>query len=687
MSRPKVPPLLLAVPLLGLARLLPEHGVGLWLRLAAATLVLLLPGRLVARALGRPGAGGAKNRHTPGAAGALSWSCALVAAALAITFAVHGSLDLTLALVLGAGAVALPFSWRSRLRRQFDVHALRGRGVIALAGVGLGIALWSIEGVVHGDAIFHLGRVRKLDELGALSVRAVDEFKDGGLHPGYAFPLWHGWLALVAKLGGVDPTAVLLHESSILAPLALIIAFEAGRAVFRSTWLAAGTVLVQVSLIAFAPGGGGSYATLELPGTVARQLLVPAVIALFFRFVRAPSWQVGATLGAAGLDLAFVHPTYALFVAIPLAGFALARALIAGVDARESAGGLLAFSAPVLLVFAWLLPIVRDTRSHDPSASELARGLRQYRTDLVVHSASSYHLAPGVVARTGAIAVAALILVLLAALAARRRWSAFVLGGTVLVLALELLPLVFPRFSDLVSLSQSRRAAGFVPFAFALVGGAAVLARVAGPLLLPAALAAGIVLQHEFPGDFGTKLAHGGPPVVTWIALWGGVAGLVAAAVLVRSRTTRFGGGRFERAGAVAALSVLLFVLPVAVHGFAHWDAEFTSDPNALSPGLVTFLRTGVPERAVVFADLETSYRISGYAPVYVANGPPTHVADTKANRPYLRRADLQRFVRTGSLAIPRSYHAGWLVLGSGERFRGKATLVYRDNRFRVYRL
>jgi hypothetical protein len=672
----KAPPLLLAVPLLGIARLLPEHGVGLWLRLAAATLVLLLPGRLLARALGRSGA-----------AGALSWSCALVAAALAVTFAMHGSLDLTLALVLVAGGVALPFSWRSRAQRRFDARALRGRGAITLAGIGLGIALWSVEGIVHGDALFHLGRVRKLDDLGSLSLRAVDEFKDGGLHPGYAFPLWHGWLALVAKLGGVDPTSVVLHESSILTPLALVLAFEMGRAVFRSGWLAAGTVLVQVALIALAPGGGGSYTTLELPGTVARQLLVPAVIALFFRFVRAPSWPVGATLAAAGLDLAFVHPTYALFVAIPLVGFALARTLIAGVDARASAGGLVAFGAPVLLVFAWLLPIVRETRSHTPGASELARGLRHYRSDLVVHSVSSYHLEPGVVARTGAIAVAALILVPLAGLAGRRRWSAFVLGGTVLVLLLELVPFVFPRFSDLVSLSQSRRAAGFVPFAFALVGGAAVLARLVGPLLPLGALAAGIVLQDKYPGDFGTKLGRGGPGIATWIALWGGLAALAAATVVVRSRTRHLGGGRLERPGAVAALSVLLFVLPVAVHGFAHWDAGYTQDPNALTPGLVQFLRSDVPKRAVVFADLETSYRISAYAPVYVANGPPTHVADTKANRPYARRADLQRFLRTGSLAIPRAYHAGWLVLGAGERFRGRATLVYRDNRFRVYRL
>src|SRR5437588_5043347 len=96
-----------------------------------------------------------------------------------------------------------------------------------------------------------------------------------------------------------------------------------GRQVFRSLWLAFAVMLAQVAMIALAPGGGGAYTSLELPGTTARQLLVPAVIALFFRFVRDPSWPVACTLAVVGMDLAFVHPTYALFVAMPLLGFAL----------------------------------------------------------------------------------------------------------------------------------------------------------------------------------------------------------------------------------------------------------------------------------------------------------------------------------------------------------------------------
>jgi hypothetical protein len=659
--------LLLGFPLLGIAWLLPEHGFGLWLRLAAATLVLLLPGRLVALALG-----------LRSWSAAFAWSVGIVAAALAITFAVHASLTLTLVLVLVAAAIGGLATSLQAGRGRLSVltraaHETRAKAVCGLIGLALGIALWGNAGIVKGDALFHLGRIRKLDDFGALSLRAVDEFKDGGLHPGYAFPLWHGWLALVARLARVDPTAVVVHESSILAPLAVVVAFELGYVLFRSDWLAAGAAAAQLGIIAFAPGGGGAYTSLELPGTTARQLLVPAVTALFFAMVRQPTWRRAVTLAVAAMGLAFVHPTYALFVGIPLLGYALVRLR----DVRPNAVALASFGVPVLLVFAWLLPIVQETGSHSPDAAEKARALRTYAEDLVVHSPVSYHLAPSLVGRTGAIAVAALVLVPLAGLASRCRWSAFVLGGTVLLLAIELWSRIFPHFSDLVSLSQSRRAAGFVPFAIALAGGAAVLARRLGVLLLPVAVAAGIVLELVYPGDFGRRLAHGGPALATWIALFGGLAGI---AIAWSRRWQRV------RTDWIAGLAVLLFVAPVAVHGFIHWRRGPETDRSALTPGLVRFLRAHVPERSVVFGDLETSYRISAYVPVYVANAPPTHVADTTANDPYGRRDELKLFLRTGSIAIPRRYGAGWIVLRPHERLRGGGRLVYRDGRFRVYR-
>jgi hypothetical protein len=544
-------------------------------------------------------------------------------------------------------------------------------------GVVFGIALWHVAGVVHGDALFHLGRVRKLDAFGDLHIRSVDEFADGGLHPGYAFPLWHGFLALVAKLAGVDPTRVMQHEPSALAPVAFAVAYESGLAVFRSAWLGLGVAAASAAAAALAPGHGGSYATLAQPGTVDRYVLAPAALTLFFLLVREPSWRLAATLAAVGLEVFLVHASTAVFLAIPLVGFAAVRLMLARADLRALSAAFAALLVPAGLALLWLAPIVGETASHSPTTSELRRALAKYGSELDVDSLHRYALRPEVISRGGAIAVAGLVVVPLAALAGRRRWAAFVLGGALIVLAIELLDFVFPRFADAVSVSQARRGATFLPVTFALAGAAAVLARLVGWVVVPAALAAGIALQLVFPGDFG-GLEDGGPAAATYIAAFGALAAVAAVPFFRR---------RIERPGVVAAAAAVAFALPVAVHGFAHWSPADTVDPRALTPGLIEALREDVPKRAIVFSDPETSYRIAAALPVYVANAPPTHVADTNANRPQERRADLLRFLRTGSLAIPRRYGAGWLVLERGQRIVGRARVVYRDARFRVLRL
>ena len=93
-----------------------------------------------------------------------------------------------------------------------------------------------------------------------------------------------------------------------------------------------------------------------------------------------------------------------------------------------------------------------------------------------------------------------------------------------------------------------------------------------------------------------------------------------------------------------------------------------------------------MPEGAVVYSDLETSYRIAAEAPVYIAAAPPSHVADTEKNRPYERRAANIEFFRTGDVAIPRRAGATWLVVDR-KRFDviPQADSVYRDGRYTLY--
>ena len=637
--------------------------VVLYVKLAFATAVVLAPGWLVARALG-----------VQSVSATLGWSLVAVFGALALTFALGSTLALTLlALVivaLAAAAVGITRGWPK-------VAAVPRRGWVFFWGAIVGVSIWIVAPTVQGDGLFHLARARKLLDLDALSLDRVSEFADGSLHPGYAFPLWHGFIALIAKVSGEDPERVVTHLPSILAALAVVVAFEAGWALFRRVWAAGVTAAAQVAMIAFAPGMGGAYVFLSLPATASRQLLVPAALALALESVRSPSVGIVASTAAAGLALAVVHPTYAIFLWIPFVGFLAVRALWERKDLLTGTLALGALFVPAALFMLWLRPIVNDTRSVSPDADELQRAFEQYGSQLVVHSDTSYNLAAEVFTRAGAVAIAALLLIPLAGFAARRRWAAYVVGGSIAVFAVMLVPYLFTSLSDLVSISQARRAAGFLPFAFAFAGGMGVLARLAGPLLLPLALGFGMFLQIVYPGDFEYVLRE---PAPAWIA-WFGVVGAVAALVVgfVRKRPALETG---------AALAAAAFLIPVFGGGLLDWNRPDPPAIEALSPTLVDAVRDDVRAGAIVYSDPETSFRLAAFAPVYIAVAPPGHVADTEKNSPYERARDARRFGRTGDLAIPRGYGADYVVV---DRLRTDLELdlqvVFADDRFTLYRL
>jgi hypothetical protein len=642
-------------------------AVELYLRLAGATAVVLLPGLVLANGLG-----------LPGLSSGLVLGLAGLAACLAVTFVVHGSLWLALGLYGAFGLAALALAIVRRRRPRVGHAEL----LVVLVGIAFGIALWHVAGTVEGDGLFHLARIRKLEAFGNLRLRTVDEFRDGGLHPGYAFPLWHAFLAAVARIGGVDPAEVLRHEPSLLAPVAFAVAYEAGYALFRSVPAALAVVLGSVVPIALAPGGGGSYRVLALPATSARQLLVPAVLALVFSFADGPRPALAAAIACAGLALAFVHVTYAVFVLLPLVGFLVARALLERRDLRRIAAALAALAVPTGAVLLWLLPLAQETASHEPSEQVRCgyqHGIKRYPDQFDVWSCDRFRLAPEVVGRTGSVAVAALALVPLAGLARRRRFAAFVVGGSVVVLVLLLVPTLFVRFADAVSVSQARRAAGFVPLPFAFAAGAAVLTGLARWLVLPLALGAGIGLQLAWPGDFGYRFGGGGPAIATWIAVVGGAAALLVFALVRRPQVE-------EGRGPLVALAAALFVVPVVWHGLAHFDPPGRA--AQLPPGLVRVLRHEVPRGEVVFGDVTTSYLVAADAPVYIAAAPRAHVADTKSNRVRQRARDVYRFLKHGDLAIPRRYGARWMVLDRRRtRLRLHLPKVWSNGRYTLYRL
>jgi hypothetical protein len=612
----------------------------------------------------------------------------VVGLGLAIAFVFGTSILVVVAFLAIVSAVALPFAVV-----EDSAAPLLGRErwpLIAVLGLSVGYAalLWWDAGPLRSDGVFHAARVTKLAELHSLNtLYAVDEFKDGGLHPGYLFPLWHSVDAVIARLSGVDVVTTTLYLPAMLVLLAFVVVYAAGRIVFASSF--AGVALVVVYLVQYGIASElysvstSRLVSLSWPGAAAFFLVGTATVALAFAFIEGRGWRALVPLIAAAAVLTAIHLTYTLFVAVVLGAFVPARLVLArGWDdaTKRAAIAVGAVIVPFLLFLPVVVPVARGSADVNPSAAVRGQELRHFEGNFtkVGHWVA---MPPDAVAHGGPVTAAGLLAIPLAAFASRRVWASLVLGSTVTILAIVIAPPIFTHVSDYLSLAQARRLPLFLPLGFAIVGASTVLSRlrlwgvaVAG--------AAGILLTILYAEE----LRFQGPGWSAIIALVGGVAALVVGAV-ARSR------GRDVGIWALAA--VVALILPVSVRGLATGDKE-PGFSVKLTPGLVAAVRADVPTAAVVFSDPRTAYSLAAYAPVYINASLPGHVALTKANRVHARAHDADQFFR-GRLtdrersAILDRWGAEWVVVDRTKHFPAdylrNLQLVYDDGRYALYRI
>ena len=468
-------------------------------------LLVLLPGWLVARALGQRGA-----------AATFVWALRVPVRRLGgrLRRARRRSGSRSACSPRSAVVAARRRRWRPRSRARRVPRARRARRRARRSASCLGLAALARRGRRSpATALFHEARVRKLVELGDLHLRTVDEFADGGLHPATRSRSGTASSRSSRRSPGSTRRSSMSHEASLLVPLACLRRVGGGR---RRLRLARRRVArargVSSALYCFAAGHGGVVrlaraARRPRRGSCSCRRRSRSSSLVDARRAGRPRGALAAAFGA----LALVHPTYALFALIPLAATpscAVAEWRASGARARR--GGRARRRSSLL----WLRPLVNETARHDPTptrAGARARALRA--TSSSIWSVDRFRARRrALVGRTrrgrgrGARARAAR-----GRSPARRRWGAFVLGGTVAVLALMLVPELFTRFSDAVSLSQSRRAAGFVPFAFAFAGGLA-LARAARLARCRSRSSPGSCSQHWWPGDFELRPARTAGP-------------------------------------------------------------------------------------------------------------------------------------------------------------------------------
>ena len=616
---------LLVVPGLLVSRLLPETGLGLGLRLIFATACVLLPGFLVARAL-----------LLRGISATLPLALAGVALAMTVMFIFGATITLGLIALAAVGIVALPFALRGRQLAA----AKRGRccswpaascSVSRCGGwrrcsraTRCSISRACASSTRSTACPARGRRVRRRRPAPGLRVPALARLPRDRRAPRRRRP------GARRAARGEHPRAARRARGVRGGPRALPqLARPASRSPSRRS-----------ALIALAPGHGRrlqrARAARDRGAPAARPGRDRALLRATVATARArPAPRSRPPRSA----LALVHPTYAIFLACrsPATSWR-ARAAWRAASCVPRPHRVRRVARPPRWSSRWLLPLVQKTASHQPDGAAFegrgravpraarsssprrplparAGGVRARRRD------RDRRAGPGPARR--AHAAAPLVGVRARRLASRCSRS-------------MLVPRSSRTFADLVSLSQvaarSRLPAVRVRLRRRAGGADALL----GWLVLPVALIAGIVLQLAFPGDFGYRLEDGGPAFVDLVGR--------RSAARSRSSSPRSSAGRgIARTGRAAApRSPRCCSSSRSACTASRTGRRQRATTSSLPPGLVarSCART-CPSGDVVFSrpgDELPDRRLP--RPSTWPHAPPAHVADTKPNHPYERRAD-----------------------------------------------
>jgi hypothetical protein len=644
-------------------------------KLAVATWgTLILPGAVILRLLGWP--------RSPLAAlpACAAWSLTALAPGFILMLIVGQGLVVAVSWLLLVIAVGLILGRGKPVETEIQtVPLLLFCGGVALVSAYLWMGSWNNI----GDAVEHIARIRKITELDP-PARHLDQLgilpPDTGLHPGYAFPLWHAGGGVIVWLSSLEETFMFRFWPTVLIPFVAAAVYRAGRVMFGCWPAGVATCVGYLGLFAF-PFGAGFFAQISYPGYIAIFLFWPLVIERTFVFLREGGWEPALTAAAASFVVTAIHPSYTPFMILLIGAFVVTQTLVRRdrVDVRRSALALGAVTVPFLLFLIWLYPIAK-------SASATVTGGANHFYSLVDSHGDLVNMKPEWVTRGGAVAVAALLFVPLASAVTRTRAAAFIASATGVVILVLIVPYLFTPFADVESISQGRRFLFYLPFAFALTGGALVLARfryyaVAG------ALGLGILLYLIWPGEATYILRHPGP---AWLAWFAAISGLVVFAVGASRRIN-------VRYGNVWGLAIVVaLVLPTAVTGAADMQ-RYKGAPQEFNEGMLNAVRTYVTSDDVILALPKVGYRLSDRVPVYIVASAGGHGGNTKVNDQGDRRKAANDFFDGSTTpaqaqAIVDRWDVQWVLVRKDfpqwswpRAYLDRFQPVYEDKRYTLY--
>jgi hypothetical protein len=587
----------------------------------AAAVMLLIPGWCCLRLLRLDG--------VLGRAGAVPTSATLGLAIwvppLAITFLFHLPFGVTLAAVLLAAVVLAVLTLRQPLRfaptQPYELATGAGLAVL------FGFLSWRLSTGVIGDALFHVGRMRKILGVPDLTLSDISSFKNGPPHAGYAFPLQHAAFAGVSWLAGVDPTTAFIYLQPLCAVLAIVGAYAV--AVTLTGWRTAGYLAALLTAWDLFTLINGLVMQINQPPPFTFWVLMPAALLTYIAVLKGVRMAAPAAL-AAVVTIALVHPTYAIPWLALTAGLVVAAWRAHTSIPRVAIGTLASATAVSAVIAAWIYWIaIRGGVRHT---------ILTHSDEFVHHGTRAtlmYPWAP--VYGRGAVLAG----IVLSPLLARYRTLLPIAGAMLGLLLLLLTPGLNTLLIPIVGMGQFHRFWQVLPWPIAVAAGCCVLARLLGRWAWPVALVVA-ALSYYLRGD--QEFWREPTSIVVVAAI---LVTIVSFAWPQRSSIVR---------GPVLTSTVLVLAI---LYGQVHHGVGTVLDemragphrapPSALavliSPGAVHWFRDHDHPIPVVLGEEHRLYELIGYANIYAQALPEARTrAEPKADAPERRQDEIKFF-------------------------------------------
>jgi hypothetical protein len=135
-----------------------------------------------------------------------------------------------------------------------------------------------------GDALFHLGQIRKLAVNSPISPNEAF-FPIDKISPAYGYNVWYFAIALISSITKLDVTTVWSHLIFILVPTSILSLFAFAFGLFKDRLLALISSIIYVFILGYV-GSAWEFRLMPYPDQIARHIVLFISLYFFIQFIR-----------------------------------------------------------------------------------------------------------------------------------------------------------------------------------------------------------------------------------------------------------------------------------------------------------------------------------------------------------------------------------------------------------------